>query len=82
MSKPVTKVVVVGGGAAGWITAGIVAAEHDACRETGIDVVLGSVHVGLGYEFLKFYKVKVDGKEGSTSDRCIGFFMRLGYTYH
>ena len=40
MSKPVTKVVVVGGGAAGWITAGIVAAEHDACRESGIDVVL------------------------------------------
>ena len=40
MSKPVTKVVVVGGGAAGWITAGIIAAEHDARLETGIDVVL------------------------------------------
>jgi len=49
---------------------------------TGIDVVLGSIHVGLGYEFLKFYKVKVGGEEGSTSDRCIGFAVRLGYTYH
>lgn len=40
MSKPVTRVVVVGGGAAGWITAGVIAAEHDARLETGIDVVL------------------------------------------
>jgi glycine/D-amino acid oxidase-like deaminating enzyme len=40
MSKPINKVVVVGGGAAGWITAGLIAAEHDAHLDTGIDVVL------------------------------------------
>lgn len=40
VSKQVKTVVVVGGGAAGWITAGVIATEHDAHIESGIKVVL------------------------------------------
>jgi flavin-dependent dehydrogenase len=54
MSKPVKKIVVVGGGAAGWISAGVIAAEHDAHRDSGIEVTLiespdvGPIGVGEG----------------------------------
>ena len=40
MNSPVKKVVVVGGGAAGWITAGVIAAEHNAKLDSGIEVTL------------------------------------------
>ena len=54
MSRPVKRIVVVGGGAAGWITAGLVAAEHDAASESGAQVTLiespdvGPIGVGEG----------------------------------
>ncbi len=40
MSKTIKRVVVVGGGAAGWLTAGTIAAEHDAHLDSGIEVLL------------------------------------------
>ena len=54
MSKSIKKVVVVGGGAAGWISAGIIAAEHNAHLDSGIEVILiespdlGPIGVGEG----------------------------------
>lgn len=40
MNNPVRSVVVVGGGAAGWITAGRIAAEHNSKDSNGIKVTL------------------------------------------
>ena len=54
MSKPVKHIVIVGGGSAGWITAGVIAAEHKANSSNGIRVTLvespeiGPIGVGEG----------------------------------
>jgi tryptophan halogenase len=40
MSDVIKHVVIVGGGAAGWLTAGVIAAEHRANSESGIRVTL------------------------------------------
>lgn len=40
MAKPIKSVVIVGGGTAGWLTAGTIAAEHQANSPTGVEVIL------------------------------------------
>ena len=54
MTKPVNTVVIVGGGTAGWLTAGLLAVEYQANRESGLKVILiespdiGPIGVGEG----------------------------------
>lgn len=40
MIEPVKSVVIVGGGSAGWIVAGTLAAQHSANRESGVKIIL------------------------------------------
>ncbi len=54
MNKTIQHIVIVGGGSAGWITAGVIAAEHKANSKNGIRVTLiespdvGPIGVGEG----------------------------------
>jgi len=40
MNRPLKKIVIVGGGSAGWLTAGVIAAEHQTNTEDGIEITL------------------------------------------
>lgn len=54
MNNSVKKIVIVGGGSAGWLTAGIIAADHLVSKDKGIEVILiespdiASIGVGEG----------------------------------
>ncbi|TYK66403.1 tryptophan halogenase family protein [Colwellia echini] len=40
MNKAIKQVIIVGGGTAGWLTAGVIAAEHNLKSESGLQVTL------------------------------------------
>ncbi|WP_111641658.1 tryptophan halogenase family protein [Marinimicrobium alkaliphilum] len=54
MTKPVKRIVILGGGTAGWITAGLIAADHPKGYEDAVEVTLiespdvGPIGVGEG----------------------------------
>ncbi len=54
MSSGIKNIIIVGGGSAGWITAGVIAAEHHSNSESGVQITLiespdvGPIGVGEG----------------------------------
>jgi tryptophan 7-halogenase len=54
VSSQVKRVVIVGGGSAGWLTAGVIAADHRSPQGPGLEVTLvesptvGPIGVGEG----------------------------------
>ena len=40
MNNAITNIVILGGGSAGWLTAGLIAAEHNAAQQDGIKITL------------------------------------------
>ena len=57
MDKPVTKVEIAGGGSAGWLTAGLLAAELAGDTENGVQITLvESPDVPVSYTHLRAHE--------------------------
>jgi 2-polyprenyl-6-methoxyphenol hydroxylase-like FAD-dependent oxidoreductase len=85
MSKAVKKIVIVGGGTAGWLTAAIIASHHKADLPTGISISLvessdiPTVGVGEGtWPTMKNTLQQIGLKESDVFKRCHAVFKQGG----
>ncbi|HAQ47954.1 MAG TPA: tryptophan halogenase, partial [Glaciecola sp.] len=85
MSKAVRKIVIVGGGTAGWLTAAIIASHHKADLPTGISISLvessdiPTVGVGEGtWPTMKNTLQQIGLKESEVFKRCHAVFKQGG----
>lgn len=85
MIKPVKKILIVGGGTAGWLTAALVAAQHKSQHTQGIQVTLvessdiPTVGVGEGtWPTMKNTVQQIGIKEQDLFKRCHAVFKQGG----
>ena len=83
MSNPVNTVVIVGGGTAGWLTAGLLAAEHRAGPDSTFDVILiespdvGPIGVGEGtWPTMRLTLEKIGVSENDFIRHCDASFKQ------
>ncbi|MGY0645367.1 MAG: tryptophan 7-halogenase, partial [Paraglaciecola chathamensis] len=85
MSKAVNKIVIVGGGTAGWLTAAIIAAQHKTDDNQGLQILLvessdiPTVGVGEGtWPTMKNTLQQIGLKESDVFARCHAGFKQGG----
>jgi tryptophan halogenase len=85
MSKAVKKIVIVGGGTAGWLTASIIAAHHQSQVSNGIKVILvessdiPTIGVGEGtWPTMKNTMQQIGIKESELFSSCNAVFKQGG----
>lgn len=85
MSKAVKKIVIVGGGTAGWLSAAVIAAHHKSDQANGLEVVLvessdiPTVGVGEGtWPTMKNTMQQIGIKESDLFQKCHAVFKQGG----
>lgn len=85
MSKTVKKLVIVGGGTAGWLSAAIIAAQHRSNTQDGLHVILvessdiPTIGVGEGtWPTMKNTLQQIGIKEADLFQRCHAVFKQGG----
>lgn len=85
MTKPIKKIAIVGGGTAGWLSAGIIAAHHKTDDPNGLQIVLvessdiPTVGVGEGtWPTMKNTIRKIGIKESDLFEQCHAAFKQGG----
>lgn len=85
MTRPIKKIAIVGGGTAGWLSAGVIAAHHQSDDENGLQVVLvessdiPTVGVGEGtWPTMKNTIRKIGIKESDLFEKCHAAFKQGG----
>ncbi|WP_041521726.1 tryptophan halogenase family protein [Gilvimarinus agarilyticus] len=92
MTDSIKKIVILGGGTAGWLTAGLLAAEHNVDSENGINIVvvespnMAPIGVGEGtWPSMRDTLKKIGIKEGDFIRACNVSFKQgskfTGWTY-